>query len=83
MSLSGEPDDDLSKLPMVQLMRILSGGDAGLSGSEDGDTPEPGSDPAGDWRFLQRTDSALQNSELRRLAERFMSSDLGRGGGGN
>jgi len=79
----GEPDDGMSKLPFVQIIRILSGGDAGLSGPDSGDTRQPGSDPAGDWKFLQRADSALKDSRLRVLAERFMSSDLGQGSGRN
>jgi hypothetical protein len=78
-----EADDGMSELPLVQLMQILSGGDAGLSGSEDEDRPEPGSDPAGDWRFLERADSALKDSRLRVLAERFMSGGSGQGGGGD
>ena len=73
----------LSKLPLVQIMRILSGGDAGLSGADSGDLRQPGSDPESDWRFLQRADSMLKDSRLRVLAERFMSSDLGRDSGGN
>jgi len=48
---SGEPDDGLSKLPFVQIMQILSGGDAGLSGTGDEEASEPGSNPEGDWRF--------------------------------
>jgi hypothetical protein len=79
----GEPDDGLSKLPFVQVMRILSGGDAGLSDPNDGRAQQPGSDPEGDWKSLQRADSVLRDSRLRVLAERFMSSDLGRGSGGN
>jgi hypothetical protein len=79
----GQPDDGLSKLPFVQIMRILSGGDAGLSSSDDADTRQPGSDPEGDWKFLQRADSALKDSRLRVLAERFMSGDLGQGSSRN
>ncbi len=79
----GEPDDGISKLPFVQIMRILSGGDAGLSDPNDGDTQQPGSDPDGDWKSLQRADSAIRDSRLRVLAERFMSSDLSRGSGRN
>jgi hypothetical protein len=79
----GEPDDGMSKLPFVQIIRILSGGDAGLSGPDSGDTPQPGSDPEGDWKFLQRADSALKDSRLRVLAERFMSGGSGQGSGRN
>jgi hypothetical protein len=79
----GETDDGMSKLPFVQMMRILSGGDAGFSGPHDEDAPEPGSDPAGDWKFLQRADSAIKESRLRVLAERFMSGGSGQGSGGN
>jgi hypothetical protein len=79
----GEQDDGLSKLPFVQIMRILSGGEPGLSGPDNGDTRQPGSDPEGDWKSLQRADSAMRDSRLRVLAERFMSSGSGRGSGGN
>lgn len=80
---TGEADDGLSKLPFVQIMRILSGGDAGLSGPDSGDTRQPGSDPEGDWKFLHRADSALKDSRLRVLAERFMSGGSVQGSGGD
>jgi hypothetical protein len=79
----GQSDDGMSKLPMVQLMQILSGGDAGLSGADNEDLRQPGSNPEGDWKFLQRADSALKDSRLRVLAERFMSGDLGQGSSRN
>ena len=80
---AGAPDDGLSRLPFVQIMRILSGGDVGLVGADSEDLRQPGSNPDGDWKFLQRADSAIKDSRLRVLAERFMSGGSGQSGGGN
>lgn len=61
-------EDELGRLPIAEVFSVLSGGGAG---SEDEAGGSGVDDPQRDWEFLERADSIIRSSGMRRLAERL------------
>jgi hypothetical protein len=74
---SGALEEDFAKLPLVQIMALLSGGSAAQG---DVNNPAVVSNPDADWRFLERADSILRDSRLSGMMEKLLRGS-GAGGG--
>jgi hypothetical protein len=75
----GELDDEMQNLPLMQVMRIMSGGTAKPGDEND---PEAVSNPEGDWEFLHQADSVLRDPRLQQTMQKLLGSIPGSGSDG-
>ena len=72
-------EEQLSELPLVQVLSLLSGGRSGLARPTDDGESDALTNPEEDWASVAKADSLLHNPAMRRLAERLIAQ----GAGGN
>jgi hypothetical protein len=65
--------EQLSDLPLVQVLALLSGGPGSAVDGE----PDALNSPEKDWELLEQADSLLRSPEIRRLAERLVAQGSG------
>lgn len=70
-------EEQLSGLPLVQVLALLSGGTGSSAGPTSAGEADPVTGPDQDWELLGKADSLLRSPEIRRMAERLVAQGVG------